>query len=207
MGLFIEAIQKTAHLNDDFPRWHEIISTLRQFAISQLSDTTSRLRIENLVQQARVVIGESARRHYAHQVLQADEKLHSLGEISQSLSVVTSVAELTDVLESSLALLNIPRCYLFLYEDPLDPEGMARFIFSYENHRRVFFDPQGQVFPARQLLPDDLLTTSRQHGLVVEPLFFREDQLGYAIFEADPQEERSTKSSAGKSAPPSNEPS
>ncbi|MBV5331407.1 hypothetical protein JZU69_03205, partial [bacterium] len=39
--LFIEAIQKTAHTNDDFPRWHEIISTLRQFAISQLTDTTS----------------------------------------------------------------------------------------------------------------------------------------------------------------------
>ncbi len=48
-------------------------------------------RIENLVQQARVVIGEFARRHYAYQVLQADEKLHSLGEISQSLSLVTNV--------------------------------------------------------------------------------------------------------------------
>ncbi len=189
LGLFIDAIQQTAHTNDDFPRWHEIISALRQFAISQLNDTTSRLRIENLVQQARVVIGESARRHYAHQVLQADEKLHSLGEISQSLSVVASIADLTDALESSLALLNIPRCYLFLYEDPLNPEGMARFIFSYENHHRVFFDPQGQALPAKQLVPDDLLTTSRHHGLVVEPLFFREDQLGYAIFEANPQEE------------------
>lgn len=189
LKLFVETIQKTAHTNDAFPRWHEIISILRQFAISQLTDTKSRLRIENLVQQARVVIGESARRHYAYQVLQADEKLHSLGEISQSLSVVTSIAELTDVLERSLLLLNISRCYLFMYEDPLNPDGSARFIFSYENHRRKFFDLQGQVFPAQQLLPDDLLTPARQHSLVVEPLFFRDDQLGYAIFEADPQEE------------------
>ncbi len=189
LRLFTETIQKTARTNDDFPRWHEIISTLRQFAVSQLTDTTSRLRIENLVQQARVVIGESSRRHYAYQVLKADEKLHNLGEISQSLSVVTSLAELTDVLERSLALLDIPRCYLFLYENPLDPEGLARFVFAYENHRRVLFDPHGQVFPARQLLPDNLLIPLRQHSLVVEPLFFREDQLGYAIFESDPQEE------------------
>jgi signal transduction histidine kinase/DNA-binding LacI/PurR family transcriptional regulator/AraC-like DNA-binding protein/response regulator of citrate/malate metabolism len=189
LRLFVETIQKTAHTNDAFPRWHEIISILRQFAISQLTDAKSRLRIENLVQQARVVIGESARRHYAYQVLQADEKLHSLGEINQSLSVVTSIAELTDVLERSLSLLNIPRCYLFMYEDPLNPDDLARFIFSYEDHHRVFFDPQGQVFPARQLLPGNLLTAARHHSLVVEPLFFRDDQLGYAIFEADPQEE------------------
>ncbi|HLO29523.1 MAG TPA: substrate-binding domain-containing protein [Anaerolineales bacterium] len=186
---FVETIQETVHTNDDFPRWHEIISILRQFAISESTDTKSRLRIENLAQQARVLIGEAARRHYAYQVLQADEKLHTLGEINQGLSVVTSMAELADVLERSLALLNIPRCYLFMYEDPLNPCGLARFIFSYENHRRVFFEPRGLVFLACQLLPDDLLTLTRQCSLVVEPLFFREDQLGYAIFEADPQEE------------------
>jgi hypothetical protein len=67
------------------------------------------------------------------------------------------------------------------------PEGLARFIISYENHKRVFFDSQGQVFPSHQLLPEGLMTPDRRHSLVVEPLFFREDQLGYAIFEADPQ--------------------
>jgi len=187
---FIDTVQKTTHTNDDFPRWHEIISILRRFAISQLTDTDSRLRIENLVQQARVVLGESARRHYAYRVLQADEKLHSLGEISQRLNVVTNLAELTNVLEHSLALLGIPRCYLFIYEDPLNPDGLARFIFSYENQVRVFFDPRGELFLARKLLPDRLLAPDRHcRSLVVEPLFFRDDQLGYAVFEADPQQE------------------
>jgi len=186
---FTETVQQTAHTNDDFPRWHEIISILRRFAVSQLTDTNSRLRIENLIQQARVVLGESARRHYAYQVLQADEKLHSLGEISQRLNVVTNLAELTEVLEHSLALLGIPRCYLFMYEDPLDPDGLARFVFAYEDRKRVFFDPHGALFQARKLLPDGLLNFDRQHSLVVEPLFFRDDQLGYAVFEADPQQE------------------
>jgi len=189
LRLFADTLQKTSHTNDDFTRWHEIISIVRRFAISELTDSQSRLRIENLAQQARVVIGESARRHYAYQVLQADEKLHSLGEISQSLSVVTNLAELTDVLERSLVLLNIPRCYLFLYEDPLNTEGLVRFIYSYENTQRVFFDLQGQIFQAHKLLPDGLLPTNHRHNLVVEPLYFREDQLGYAIFEADPQQE------------------
>ena len=189
LGLFTDALQKTAHNNEAFPRWHEIISILRQFAISQLIDTKSRLRIENLVQQARVVLGESSRRHNAYQVLQADEKLHILGEISQSLSVVTNIVELTDVLERSLLLLNIPRCYLFLYENPNQPEHLARFTFCYDQKRRIVLDPEKIIFPTSQLLPAGLLTTDRPHSLVVEPLFFRDDQLGYAIFEADPREE------------------
>ncbi len=88
---FSEALQKTAHISDAFSRWHEIISILRQFTISQLADPQSRLRIENLVQQARVVLGETARRHYAYQVTQADEKLHILGEISQSMSILPAL--------------------------------------------------------------------------------------------------------------------
>jgi len=189
LPMFVETLEKTANSNDAFPRWHEIISILRQFAISQLADTKSRLRIENLVQQARVVIGESARRHYAYRVIQADEKLHILGEISQSLSVTTSTAELTGVLERSLTLLDIARCYLFLYENPEQPEGLARFIFGYDNRRRIAIPPQQAVFPTRQLLPGGLLAPDRQHSLVVEPIFFREDQLGYAVFEADPYKE------------------
>lgn len=189
LRFFSETIQQTALTNDAYPRWHDIISILRQFAISQLTDTVSRLRIENLVQQVRIVIGESARRQNAYLVLQADEKLHILSEISQSLSVIATIAELTDVLERSLLLLNIPTCYLFMYEDPANLDGRARFIYAYENHRRLFFDLHGEAIPAKQLLPADLLNSAQRHSLVVEPLFFRDDPLGYIIFQADPQEE------------------
>jgi len=189
LQLFSETISQTANAIDSFQRWHEIISLLRQFAISQLSDPASRLRIENLVQQVRIVIGESARRHYAYQVLKADEKLHILGEISQSLSVITNQSELIDVLERSLLLLDIPRCYLFMYADAEQPAGMARFIFAYENHQRVPLPESGLAFESRYLLPPGLLNANETLNLVVEPIYFREDQLGYAVIEARPSEE------------------
>ncbi len=189
LNSFSETIKNSALSNDAYPRWHEIISMLRQFAISQLTDPVARLRIENLTQQARVVIGESARRNYAYQVIQADEKLHILGEISQALSVTTNQEELIDVLERSLKLLDIPRCYLFMYENPEEPDGLARFVFAYDNRRRLAVEAQGAEVSTRQMLPLSLLSADRQHSLVVEPIFFREDQLGYAIFEGEPGKE------------------
>jgi signal transduction histidine kinase/DNA-binding LacI/PurR family transcriptional regulator/DNA-binding response OmpR family regulator len=189
LSQFTKTLQHTSNASDAFLRWHEILSTLRQFAISQLTDHETRLRVENLTQQARVLISESARRHYAFQTLQADEKLHTLGEISQGLNIITTTNELTAMLELSLQMLKIPRYYVFLYEDPGNPEGQARLIFSYENNQRSSLEQASVVFPARQLLPTGLLDVDRQYNLVVEPLFFREDQLGYAVFEADPREE------------------
>ncbi len=189
LNSFSETIKSSALANDAYPRWHEIISMLRQFAISQLTDATARLRIENLTQQARVIIGESARRNYAGQVIQADEKMHILGEISQALSVTTSKAELIDVLERSLKLMDIARCYLFLYENPEEPAGLARFVFAYDHHQRLAVESEAMEVPTQQLLPPNLLEARRQHSLMVEPIYFREDQLGYAIFEGEPDQE------------------
>lgn len=189
LGLFSNALQKTGRTNESFPRWHEIISIMRQFAISQLSDPDSRLRVENLVQQMRIILGESSRRFNAYQVLKADEKLHLLGEASQSLNLVNNVSELSTVLAHWLYLFKIPCCYLFLYEDPLNPQGLVRCIFAYENHQRLQLEQQQIVFPAGELLPPIFTHDQETFSLVVEPLFFREDHLGYAVFEADPHEE------------------
>ena len=189
LSLFAKTLQQTASVNDAFLRWHEIFSILRQFSISQLADVQSRLRVENLTHQARVLIGETARRHLAYQTLQADEKLHILGEISQGLNIITTTPELFSMLEHTLQMLKIPRYYLFLYQDPGNLEDLALLIFSYENNQRRPLEQESVLFPARQLLPTGLLEIDRQYNLVVEPLFFREDQLGYAVFEADPREE------------------
>ncbi|MCX6078096.1 MAG: ATP-binding protein [Chloroflexi bacterium] len=189
LSMFAKTLQKTASVNDAFLRWHEIFSILRQFAISQLADAQSRLRVENLTHQARVLIGETARRYLAYQTLQADQKLHILGEISQGLNIITTRNELTAMLEHSLQLLKIPRFYLFLYEDPGNLEGLAHHIFSYEINQHKTPDQGSVLFPVHQLLPTGLLEIDRQYNLVVEPLFFREDQLGYAVFEANPREE------------------
>jgi signal transduction histidine kinase/DNA-binding LacI/PurR family transcriptional regulator/CheY-like chemotaxis protein len=189
LGLLVDSLQQTASEGDAYTRWHEIISLLRHFALSQLTEADTRLQVENLAQQARVAVGESARRWYAYQTLQADEKLHILGEINQSLSITTSIEELAGVLERALPLLNISSCYLSLYEDPQNPAEQARLIIAYEQGQHRELEPGGRLFPSRRLIPDGILAADRRHSLVVIPLHFREDQLGYAIFDADPREE------------------
>jgi signal transduction histidine kinase/AraC-like DNA-binding protein len=135
------------------------------------------------------MIGETAQRVQAFQMLQAEEQMRTLGAINQALSTAIDLPELTEILADALPRFGIPSCYLALYENPEDPTGFCRLIVAYDRQGRIALEAEGRRFPARQLVPEGLLRPDQRHSLVVEPLYFREDQLGFVIFEADPGKE------------------
>ncbi len=63
------------------------------------------------------------------------------------------------------------------------PPDRSRLILAYDENGRIELEPGGRRFLSRQLAPDGMLPRERQYSLVVEPLYFREKQLGFAIFE------------------------
>jgi len=46
----------------------------------------------------------------------------------------------------------------------------------------------GQCFPSRQLVPGGILSHEKRYTMVVEPLYFREEQIGFVLFEMGPRE-------------------
>ena len=46
-------------------------------------------------------------------------------------------------------------------------------------------EPDGILFPTRQLIPESLLPDSR-FSLMVEPLYFQQEQIGFVLFEIGP---------------------
>jgi PAS domain S-box-containing protein len=46
----------------------------------------------------------------------------------------------------------------------------------------------GQRFLSHQLLPDEILPQDKPYTLVVEPLYFREEQIGFIVFEVGPRD-------------------
>jgi len=48
--------------------------------------------------------------------------------------------------------------------------------------------PKGRRFLSRQLVPEGILSRDSWYSLVVEPLYFRENQLGFVLFKVGPRE-------------------
>jgi GAF domain-containing protein/DNA-binding LacI/PurR family transcriptional regulator len=189
--LFLPALEGTLHqvmiAGGDVAAWQGVISVLRRSALPYLEGQALQ-RAEDLWQQARVMIGEAEERAQAHQRLQAEQQAERLREIGQALITTLDMEELLAVLTEELPRLGIPSCYLSLYKDPKRPTDSSRLILAYGEKGRVELGDDGQHFPSRQLVPGEMWPQDRRYAFMAEALYFREDQIGVALFEEGPRE-------------------
>jgi DNA-binding LacI/PurR family transcriptional regulator/nitrogen-specific signal transduction histidine kinase len=182
-----EVLHQTAAAGGDVASWQGALSALRRHTLSHLGDDEVLFRAENLWQQARVLIGEMARRVQAHQRLQDKQWTQSLREIGQALTTTVGMTELAEVVAQELPRVGIQSYYLSLYENPQAPAEWSRLMLAYDEGGRIELETGGRRFPSRQLVPAGLLPRDRRYSMVVEPLYFREEQLGFVLFEMGPR--------------------
>ncbi|HZY41984.1 MAG TPA: substrate-binding domain-containing protein [Anaerolineae bacterium] len=182
-----QVLEAAAQTGNDVAAWQDILSALRRRLLPHLSEP-ERHHAEDLLGQARVVISEAAQRAQAYRQLSADRQAEMLREIGQALITAFNVGKLADVLAERLPGIGIQSCYLALYENPALSLEAARLVLAYTEQGRVALEPGGQRFLSRQLVPADLLPQGRQYSLLVEPLYFREEQIGFGVFEIGPRD-------------------
>ena len=188
-GCFLPALEKTlgeaVAADTDLSTWQGLISALRRRALPYLAPP-ARAFDEDLFGQARVVISEATQRLQIFQQWQAERQTALLQEIGQALITTFDIDKLADVLAESLPRLGIASAYLALYEQPDFSLENSRLILAYSEKGRVPLEIGGRRFSSSQLLPVGMLPIERRFSMVVEPLFFREAQIGYAVFEIGP---------------------
>jgi rsbT co-antagonist protein RsbR len=163
--------------------WQGTVSALRRHLTPYLAEGAAPSRVGGLLHQARVMIGEAAERVRMYQALQVERQANTLREVGTTLVTTFDVGEVMDVLADNLPRLGIPSAFLSLYEDPESPAEWSWLMLAYGQGGRAELAAGGQRFPSRQLVPEGMLPQERQYCMVVEPLYFRERQLGFAIFE------------------------
>jgi signal transduction histidine kinase/DNA-binding LacI/PurR family transcriptional regulator/ActR/RegA family two-component response regulator len=63
------------------------------------------------------------------------------------------------------------------------PTEWSRAILVYEHHQQIDLAAEEALFPSRQLAPGERLRRDQPYSMVVEPLYFKDQQLGFALFE------------------------
>jgi GAF domain-containing protein len=176
-----------------------VVSTLRCAMLSYL-DGERRARAEDLWQQARVTIAVMVERAKAREAEQAQAQAQTLRNIGLTLTTASDVAELVQMLAESLPQFEISSVYLALYESPQPyqypqpaPERswlMLAYTAAAPDSQGGGVPAEGLRFPSRELLPQGMWP-DRRYSYVAEPLYFREDQIGFALFEVGQQRDGS----------------
>ena len=187
-GAFLAALnnllQGDALANRDVSCWHQVLSVMRGDLLPDLPGAAV-AAAEDLWQQARVLVGETAAQARAYQRFRAEQDSRLLGDFSQRIQTASDRNALWRTLAADLPTLGVTACYVALYETPLGPNGPARLLFACEGDRPHDLDRELAVFPASQLLPAALLSANAPRSLVALPLYFQHNQLGFLMLGLD----------------------
>jgi PAS domain S-box-containing protein len=192
-GVFLQALDRILRQvmeeGGDVAAWQGAISTLRRHALACPTSQRVSSRIDDLWQQARVLIGDTSQWAQGRRLVQASRRAEGLRRIGSALTAPLDVKELMKTAARELVQLGIRRVYLSLYEGKETPHEWSRLVLAYDERGDIELGTDGRRFPSRQLTPDGMLPQDERSAILVAPLSFGKDQLGFVLFEIGPRDE------------------
>jgi diguanylate cyclase (GGDEF)-like protein len=180
--MLIAFLQEIELSNENIDIWQNAISVLRremfQLPARWRKSQTKRLA-EDMLHQARSAISESAQRQvyrlqYYKQI--ADQ---TLGEFTSKLSAILDEREAVEILEENLPEIGIKHARIALFEpDEDDPVAWSIML-------NPPLEPLSQRFPSRGFPPPWLYPEDELLNLIILPLVFQKESLGYIAFDAN----------------------
>ena len=168
---------------------NKLLTVLEQDLIPLLNETEKKLKAENLIHQARILLGEIAQRFQAYIRIQEEFKSNTLINIAEALTTSFNLDEIGKIIVNELPKLGIKKCYISLYEtDKEKLSAFSKLIIGYDKNGSIQIDNSKRIYQSNYLIPLSLKKKLRSFNFVVLPLYFKKEQIGFAILEYDSKE-------------------
>ncbi len=158
-----------------------LLSAVRNCMRPTVTDIPRMRRAESQWQQAMTFVADVGHQARASQIYRQSDQIDQVRIIGERLITTFNLERLLDLIARELPRLDIPACYVVLYEGPAREE--VRLALAYNEQGRNPQGVEGLRYRARKLLPDGLLPLDRPAALVVTALYFQDVALGFALFE------------------------
>jgi DNA-binding LacI/PurR family transcriptional regulator len=171
--------------------WHNLLSIMHKQVLIYYKNKYNYKNIENLFEQARIIISRISKQILYRSQIEKEEIEYQLKILSQELLTSFNINELLQAFANELPKFNIPGCFIVLYKNPKQYEYLkgapekSKLIFAYQNNKRIELDNKEIEFPTKNLLPDNIIKENKQYHYVIEPLYFKNSQLGFIILEIE----------------------
>ncbi len=182
-----EVLTATIEAGGDVVAWQTALSLLRRKLLPCVRGDAQRwMRLEDVWQRLRVLVADAIDREQRALRSEAERSASILTDTSESLITSFDVESLPRSLANRLPALGIRSCFLSLYEGWGEPPPKSRLIVAYDRGRLLDVPADGIPFDTLLLAPPGMLA-ARRRAMVIEPLFFENTQLGFALFELGPR--------------------
>lgn len=176
----------------DTSHWQALLNALQEELIS-LADTGAEVtRLGVGFQKARMLLAEMLRLEQGKGWTDLQSHLHSLRYIIERLISVASIDELMGDLADELPRVDITTCFIAGYSaeirhgrtDTWVIPARAEVMLACVDGKRIVPRETERFFtPAESFVPAGFLPEGRRYTLIATSMYFREDQIGYLVFE------------------------
>jgi diguanylate cyclase (GGDEF)-like protein/PAS domain S-box-containing protein len=191
-GVFLNEVEKV--ITESIERgirvrsWYSVFSNFFMYYCNSLKDEEVKRAIRSIWRKTIVFIGLMSENHQAFIRVKTGELNRVLHRLNRELITTFDEEHLKKNLEEELPHLGIKSCFLSLYIKNEYPSRFSRLMFGYQDKSGILFDKTLEQFPSVQLIPGGMRNMRERYTCVVLPLYFREEQLGFVLFELGPIE-------------------
>jgi phosphoserine phosphatase RsbU/P len=172
--------------NGNISAWYHVVAHLRAQSVSLLAgDVASLVRAETLFGRAYIAIGEQAELAQGRRLLEREEFILKLEDVSREARTALDWKGVCKVLCEHLPRFRIPRCYVAAGNGGAD--GESRQMFAFDNGVQRDLPLDGIPFKTSEIMAPEFRPTTRT-TLIVHPLFMQHEVLGYACYEVGPRD-------------------
>ncbi len=180
----LECQMRQAHDRGAIDEYQQMLNAIRRAVLPFLGEKDAVIRADDLLEQARVLIAETAERR-AHAMLQhIQEQASLLRAFDVELSSAQDLGSLASAIQRSLPPLGIHRCYLVRWMGKVQERAQLLLVVD-DQHAEVM----GRTFSvARCVIPDGVAYNELEGAIVALPLTLENDVLGYAVINWGPRD-------------------
>ena len=186
-----EQVQLSLDGGESIENWWRVLYTLRRAVGYANAGAGDIGRAEDVWLHAQLMLNETAERYWRYGNVLAEKRNQVVREVGQELISASDVGELAGTLAEQLPRLGIPGCYLAAYErseQAGQPQtARSRLLLAYEDGAVVDIPADSAVFDSVRLVPGDRLRRAAPSSIVAAPVYFRDEQLGFVLFELGPR--------------------
>ncbi|MFI5368438.1 MAG: substrate-binding domain-containing protein, partial [Spirochaetia bacterium] len=189
---FNDALSDELSHGIDISPWQSLLTILQGELVRDARPSGKGKLLETGIQKARVLLSEMLRLEQGKGWTELQGQLSSLRHVMERLISVASMEELMADLADELHRIDLRTCFIACYSSEVRhrrtdtwviPER-AEIALSCVDGIRLFPGEAERVFsPGVRFVPSGCLPLNRRYTLIATAMYFREDQIGYIVFE------------------------
>ncbi|MDR0305984.1 MAG: SpoIIE family protein phosphatase [Chitinispirillales bacterium] len=181
----LNSIVRAAVFADDYVlQWQKILVIIRNFTHGFNGEKSE--KADELLHEGYNLFSEAAVRVQAHKRLQEEQKAALMRSAGHSIANSFDIPNLSQAVSQVFPNIGIYDFYLSLYDKSTKEFLSSKPVFSLQRGKKSL--SPDKFFPTNELIPGGIKSGADPFQMVVQPLYFKNEQLGIAVFKNGPRQ-------------------